>query len=1001
MKLYDYHQDLHTLHVNTLPSRAYYVPYSHTEPARRDVREESDRFISLNGEWRFRYYESVEDLPDDFLSEDQTPDTIPVPSVWQMHGYDRHQYTNVRYPIPYDPPYVPVQNPCAVYMRPFTLEDEGECRRTIVFEGVDSCFYLWINGSFVGYSQVSHSTSEFEITEYVHPGENTVAVLVLKWCDGTYLEDQDKFRMSGIFRDVYLLRREMRHIWDYFVRSRLSPDYTSADVHVDLELRGACQDSHAVYYYLYDPQGDAVANGRTYENSFDIHLDNISLWNAENPSLYTLVMRHDGERIVEFVGLREICVRDRVVRLNGQNIKFRGVNRHDSDPVVGPAVDENHMLRDLVMMKQHNFNAIRTSHYPNSPLFPRLCDRYGFYLVAEADLECHGVVFHDGEYSEAEYNRIAQDPEFEEAILDRVQRCVMRDKNRPSVVIWSMGNESGMGANFHEALRWTKAFDPTRLTHYERASFPPPGEEINHDNLDLYSRMYPSVEEIDRYFEENRIDKPYVLCEYAHAMGNGPGDMENYYRCFERHDGHCGGFVWEWCDHAVDMGRTPEGRRRYNYGGDFGDFPNDGNFCMDGLVYPDRRPHMGLLECKNVNRPVRIREINLQAGQFAVRNALDFTVLNEHVRLSYAVRQNGREIYRAFVPEEQLNIPPHEEREIQLPMPQLHGPFAVYFEATQRYDRPLVPAGHVLGYEQLGRQKLSLPERQEGLLALETWEDAGTIGLRGENFRYVFNKQSACFGILNYDQLHLLHMPMHFNIWRAPTDNDRTICEEWRRFGYDRAIPRVYESKLELGDEAVITARFSLGAVYLPNIAAGTVVWRVHMNGVIDCSVSLKKRDGAPPLPRFGLRMMLPSAVDRVRYFGYGPYESYKDKHRASVKHLFVSTVRAQHEDYIRPQENGSHWNCDYVRLMGPLGGMEVVGEEFSFNVSQYTQEELAEKAHNFELRPSGNTVFCLDYCQNGIGSNSCGPKLNPRYAMPDEFTFNFSLMPFSGSGEE
>lgn len=1001
MKLPAYHEDLHTLHVNTLPNRAYYIPYSHSDDARRDVRAESDRFTSLNGEWRFRYFDSLLDLPEDFLSDDQPMDAIPVPSVWQTHGYNRHQYTNIRYPIPFDPPRVPVMNPCGLYMRSFDLNEEGDCRRTIVFEGVDSCFYLWINDRFVGYSQISHSTSEFDITEYVRPGENRVAVLVLKWCDGTYLEDQDKLRTSGIFRDVYLLRREPRHIFDYFVTTRLSGDYRSADIRVQYEMRGASAENHAVYYYLYDPQGDSVANGRTYDGAFEIHLDSAQLWNAENPNLYTLVMRCGSERIAEFVGLREIVVRDRVVRINGQNVKFRGVNRHDSDPVVGPAVDENHMLRDLVLMKQHNINAIRTSHYPNSPLFTRMCDRYGFYLIAEADLECHGVVFYNGEYDNADYDRIAQDPEFGEAILDRVQHSVIRDKNRPCVVIWSMGNEAGMGANFHEALRWTKAYDPTRLTHYERASYPPPGEEINHDNLDLYSRMYPYIDEIDRYFEENIIDKPYILCEYCHAMGNGPGDLENYFRCFDRHDGHCGGFVWEWCDHAVDMGRTADGRRRYYYGGDFGEFPHDGNFCMDGLVYPDRRPHTGLKEFKNVNRPARVREINLQTGQFAVRNMLDFTPLNEHIRMTYAVRQGGRDIYRGQVGEELLDIPPHEEREITLYLPPTGTqPFAVYFEMTQRYDRPLVPAGHVLGYEQLGRQKFAPAERPEGLLALEAREDARTIAVRGENFRYVFNKLSGCFDVINYDQLHLLQVPMHFNIWRAPTDNDMYIAKEWRRYGYDRAIPRVNSVRLEMGEEAVITAEFSLGAVYLPNIAEGTAVWRVHMNGRIDGSIRLKKRDNAPALPRFGLRIQLPAAVTAVRYFGYGPFESYKDKHRASVKHLYQTTAAAMHEDYIRPQENGSRWNCDYVSLRGPLGGLDVTGEEFSFNVSPYTQEELAAKAHNFELEPCGNTVFCLDYRQNGIGSNSCGPELNSHYAMPDAFTFNFALQPVSSDEE-
>ena len=997
MKLPVYYEDAHALHVNTLPNRAYYVPFSSEEAAVSQPRGESDRFQLLSGEWRFRFFESVNDLPEDLLDWDQPLDTIPVPSVWQNHGYDRHQYTNVAYPFPYDPPHVPVDNPCGLYMRAFDIDDVPGSRRTLVFEGVDSCFYVWINGRFVGYSQISHSTSEFDVTDFVVPGENRVAVLVLKWCDGSYFEDQDKFRTSGIFRDVYLLRREHRHIRDYFVRTRLNESRTAADITVELEMAGDSLENHSVHYRLYDAQGYQLVRGRTYENRIDIHVDDITLWSAENPYLYTLVLRHTDEYIAEPVGLREICVRDQVVYINGQNVKFRGVNRHDSDPVVGPAVDEAHMLRDLRVMKAHNINAIRTSHYPNSPLFTRLCDRYGFYVIGEADVECHGVVVHGGPYDPEYYNQLAVDPDYEEAIVDRVQHSVIRDKNRPCVVIWSMGNESGHGRNFDAALKWTKEYDPSRLTHYERASFPPAGEEINQTHLDLYSRMYPSTEEIDQYFEEGKIGKPYILCEFAHAMGNGPGDAENYFRCFERHDGHCGGFVWEWCDHAVDMGYTADGRKRYFYGGDFGEFPHDGNFCMDGLVYPDRTPHTGLKEYKNVNRPARIAEVDICAGQFRVRNYLDFTVLNEYLEISYAVRANGEVVYRGMVPDEQLAIAPHESGEITLAMPApLPRHFAVYFEMIQKYDRPLTPAGHLLGVEQLGRQQFAAPERPEGVLAMEVTEDHRFVGIRGENFRYVFNKRTGCFDILNYDQLHLMDKPMALNIWRAPTDNDRNLRNEWAEFGYNRAIPRVYDVRVERGDTVLIQADFSIGALSLPNICAGTLTWRVRMNGRIEGEIAVKVQQGAPALPRFGIRMFLPKAMDRVEYFGYGPYESYVDKHRASTKHLYQSTVAGQYEGYLKPQENGSHWNCDYVRVYGPLGGLEAVGEEFSFNVSPYTQEELTRKAHAFEVEPDGTTVFCLDYRQNGIGSNSCGPKLKPRYAMPSEFTFTFALQPVS-----
>ena len=998
MKLPKYYEDPHTLHVNTLPNRAYYVPFSDRMAVMRDIRTESDRFLSLNGQWQFKYFDSIMDLPEDFLTAEMRMDTIPVPSVWQMRGYDRHQYTNWRYPFPYDPPHVPVENPCGLYRRTFRLGDEENSRRTIVFEGVDSCFYVWINGEFVGYSQVSHSTSEFDITDFVHPGLNDIAVLVLKWCDGSDLEDQDTFRMSGIFRDVYSLRREQRHLWDYFVHTRLSGDRRSAVIRVELQYRGTDPSaSHHTHYYLYDAGGDRIDDGRAYGEAFEIQLNDITLWNAEYPYLYTLVLRYNNECMMETVGLREIRIENGVVKLNGQAIKFRGVNRHDSDPVLGCAVGEEEMLKDLVMMKHFNFNAIRTSHYPNSPLFARMCDRYGFYLLAEADMECHGVVFQHGKYDEKYYNLLAQDPEYAEAIMDRVQRCVIRDKNRPSILIWSMGNESGMGRNFHEALRWTKEYDPSRLTHYERASFPPEGEYINQAHLDLYSRMYPAVEEIDKYFKENKVGKPYILCEYTHAMGNGPGDAESYFRCFERHDGHCGGFVWEWCDHAIDMGLTSDGRRKYCYGGDFGDYPNDGNFCMDGLVYPDRRPHTGLYELKNVNRPARITEVDLAAGVFRIRNYLDFTTLNDIVEITYTVRANGEDLYSAKVPDDQLSIAPHARNDIYLKLPEnLPKLFAVYFEMRQKYDRPLTPAGHVLGYEQIGRQKYPMPEQPEGVLGLQVEEANRGIVIRGENFRYMIDKLSGGLEMINYDQLHMMKKPMVFNIWRAPTDNDRFIAEKRRQYGYDRAETRIYDIAVETGDEAVIRADFSLGAPGLPVIARGKIEWRVHMSGRIDAKIDVKSREDAPQLPRFGVRMMVPAVMNQIRYFGFGPFESYSDKHRASVKHMYESSVDAQHEDYIRPQENGSHWNCDYVCVHGMLGGLDVYGDEFSFNVSRYSQEELARKAHNYELEPVDGVILCLDYCQAGIGSNSCGPALSENFMLPREFCFAFRIMPYS-----
>ena len=717
MQKLHFHENLETLHVGTLPNHAYFIPHGSRESALTLRRTESDRFKLLSGEWDFTFYKSVLDLPEDFLTL-PAEGKIPVPAVWQYHGYDSHQYTNVLFPIPFDPPYVPAENPCGLYTHRFEMTKADGERRTLCFEGVDSCMYVWLNGEFVGYSQVSHSTSEFDITDLAKDGENELKVLVLKWCDGTYFEDQDKFRMSGIFRDVYVLTREKVHLTDYTIRTILSEDMKSAELNVAFEMSGEAE----IACEVLDAEGIVIAEGKAEGGVFACELKEPKLWSAESPVLYTLVIRCGGEWMAEEVGVRDVRVKDGVILLNGQNIKFRGVNRHDSDPFVGPAVTEKELLRDLEVMKLHNVNAIRTSHYPNAPEFLRMCDRCGFYIIDEADIECHGVVLMDGGWK-GKYAHLANDPAYAHCFMDRVQRCVIRDKNRTSVVMWSMGNESGHGVCMDACIEWTKKYDPTRLTHYERASFPPQGLAFNEEYLDTYSRMYASVKAIDAYFEQFEtgvpaengtrteyvapaiLNKPYVLCEYCHAMGNGPGDLEDYFQCIERHPGHSGGFIWEWCDHAIYMGKTVDGRPKYFYGGDFGEFPNDGNFCMDGLVYPDRTPHTGLLEFKNVMRPARISAVDLAKGCFEVWNLYDFTTLCDAVEIRYTLRRGGQDIGNGMVDPAQLKIAPHQRAKITIDDPGLAVPdTAVYFETILKNGSALVPAGYVVGTEQVGEQ---------------------------------------------------------------------------------------------------------------------------------------------------------------------------------------------------------------------------------------------------------------------------------------------------------
>ena len=1002
-----YHENLSTLHVGTLPNHAYFIPHASRESALTRRRENSERFKLLSGEWDFTYYASALDLPEDFLAIPARA-AIPVPSVWQFHGYDRHQYTNVLYPIPFDPPYVPAENPCGLYARRFDLNKAADQRYTLCFEGVDSCAYVWLNGQFVGYSQVSHSTTEYDITDFAADGENELQVLVLKWCDGTYFEDQDKFRMSGIFRDVYVLTRDAAHVFDYTVRTELSADHAGAQLSVSFDAPGAQQ----IACELLDAEGRLLAAGQAQGGCFVCGIDKPQLWSAESPYLYTLVIRCGGEWICEEVGVREIHVENGVIRLNGQNIKFRGVNRHDSDPFVGPAVGEREMLRDLEVMKLHNVNAIRTSHYPNAPEFLRMCDRYGFYIIDESDIESHGVVFKDGGWK-GDYNHLANDPTYAACFMDRVQRCVVRDKNRPSVVIWSMGNESGHGVCIDACIEWTKKYDPTRLTHYERASFPPEGMAFNETYLDTYSRMYPSVWAIDAYFEQQRtgvaitgdrrnyvapgvLNKPYILCEYCHAMGNGPGDLEDYFQCIERHDGHAGGFIWEWCDHAIYMGRTEDGRPKFYYGGDFGEFPHDGNFCMDGLVYPDRTPHTGLVEFKNVMRPARIRAVDMEKGVFEVWNLYDFTTLGDAVYLRYTLRRGGQDVGGGVVDPQQLAVAPHARAQIEIPDPGLAVPgTAVYFETIRRSGYGFLPAGHVVGTEQVGEQAYAPAFAPADGGEILVSEDSRRIVIRNAHFRYEYDKQRVQFNQMTAGGYALLDQPLAFNIWRAPTDNDRNVRRQWSDFGYDRAVPRGYETTVETTAEGcTLTTRFAVGAIFVRNLVEGTVTWTIARSGAVTVSVRADVREGMPFLPRFGLRLFLPRAMDGVEYFGFGPQESYVDKRRASSLHLYGTTVAAMHEDYLKPQENGSHYGCTYAQVSGPDARLSVVGDPFSFSASPYTQEELTHKMHAYEIEPCGSTVLCVDALMAGIGSNSCGPELDEAYRPGTKIDFTWTIIP-------
>lgn len=981
------------LHEGVEANRAYYIPYFAHKPEDVKHRMDSDRVTLLSGEWGFRYFKDAEEYEACMQEEYVELEDMEVPSVWQTHGYDKHQYTNVRYPIPYDPPFVPDENPCALYSRDVEMHLQAGFSYHLNFEGVDSAYFVWVNGKFVGFSGVPHSTSEFDVTEQLIDGINNFEVLVFKWSSGTYAEDQDKFRMSGIFRDVYLLARPENYVRDFTVVTKVSG--SDAVVEVALEMAGKADVNYVLTY-----DGETVSNGSARDDRIVIEIADAHLWNAETPELYELILMTDQEKIATRVGLRSICVENKVVKLNGTPIKFRGVNRHDSSPINGFAVTYEEMLRDLILMKQHNINAIRTSHYPNSPYFYELCDELGFYVIDEADCEMHGTITAYGDDLPGYKNILADGEMYKKTIMDREQRLVYRDKNRPCVVIWSLGNESGYGIGFIEGARWIKSYDPTRLVHYEGAwgawaGWPSEDAGMDISCLDLYSRMYPHTADVKAYLELESNTKPLILCEYIHAMGNGPGDAEDYQQLIDQYDNFCGGFVWEWCDHAIYMGKTIYGKEIYHYGGDFGEAVHDGNFCMDGLVYSDRTPHTGLKEYKNVIRPIRALEYDAEKNAVLLHNQKAFQNTEDFACVDCIYMVDGVDVWEERL--DCVNIPAGEEKWVQLPGEVPEGNLVqIMLLYTASQDTLCMEYGDELGFDQItvkDDMKAAF-EPEHGEISIE--EDVRTITVRGEEFCHRFDKRTAALMQLCRDNESLLAKPAQWNLWRAPLDNDMNSKKQLIARGFDRMTVKVYDiSAVKTEGLVRVSALLSLSAVVSARLFEVKVEYLIDAQGRVEISGHMRKTsDDLPDAPRFGLRFFLRSGMEQVEYLGYGPTESYIDKHHACWMGRFAETVDSLHEDYIKPQENGSHWNTRELTVSDAHAALTVTGEGFSFNASHYTQEELTAKKHNYELEKIPETVLCIDFAHAGVGSNSCGPKLLEKYHVPKEMDFHCILEP-------
>ena len=999
--LNEYHEDISKLHVNMMKRRSYYIPFVDTNEALTvKDRNKQNNFFSLNGKWKFNYFNSLQLIKEvNDINEINFPTTMEVPSVWQVNGYDYNQYTNVKYPIPYNPPFVPKDNPCAVYQKEFDFKISPEkYDYNINFEGVDSCFYFWINGTFVGYSQISHSISEFDITPLLVNGKNTITVLVLKWCDGTYFEDQDKFRMSGIFRDVYILKRAKSRILDYKVIPTIN--VLDKEGKISVEILSTIGNPN-IKYTLINPNNDKISSGNIENNNLQIDIKDIELWSAESPSLYTLLLETENEVIKERIGMREVKIENAVLKINNVPIKLKGVNHHDSSPTKGYVVAYDDLILDLKLMKECNINSIRASHYPKSPIFYELCDEYGFYVMNEADIETHGVVELYGKGYLDNYNMIADDKTYENVIIDRIDSSIVPFKNRSCIFMWSLGNESGFGVNFESGAKYAKELDTTRPVHYEGAYYASKERKNDFSNLDVISRMYPSLEEIEDYFK-NGIDKPFILCEYAHAMGNGPGGLIEYDDLIQNHDEFAGAYVWEWCDHAILIHESEDGKKAYGYGGDFGEENHDGNFCVDGLVYPDRKPHTGLLEYKNINRPIRALEFDQANKKVKLKNMLNFTNANEVLDINYKVLLDGEVILVDKLILESLN--PQEEKWYKLNISELPvGIITILIESSIKYDHSLYKKGTILGHDQFiikneatnieSVNKLTQITNDEEKLNVE--ESINKIKITNSRLTYVYNKNTGTFEFIESLGEVFIDNPLEFVIWRSPTDNDRKIKNDWIEAGFNQITTYVYNTEIkEYSNKLEIVSFLSLIPTYREKVVDVTVTWTIYPCGLINCNIEANKNMKTPYLPRFGVELKLNKSYENVNYFGFGPYENYIDKNSSCYLGRFNSKVSEMHEDYIKPQENGSHHFCREVSINNNSGKLYILSEnDFAFNASHFSIYQLTNTSHNFDLNEENFTYLIVDYKQSGIGSNSCGPDLPEEYRLNEEkFSYNFYL---------
>lgn len=1019
---FKFHKSLDTLHVNCEKPRAYFIPFESEKKAVADNRADSARFISLCGEWNFKHCKNEYELGD-FLSKDFNTegfDKMGVPRSWQTvtdKGYDVPNYTNVRYPFPFNPPHVPADNPCALYSREIALlNDLGDKEVYINFEGVDSCFYLFVNNVFAGYSQVSHSTSEINITKLLYKGINNFKVVVFKWCDGSYLEDQDKFRLSGIFREVYLLIRDKAHISDIYLRPSLTENYSEGTLKIEMQATASLEYS----YRLLSPLGKQVASGvATTDGVPEIKVDAPMLWCDEIPDLYTLIINCGEEYIAIAVGFKDLKIKNGIVYINGKKVKARGINRHDSHPILGAATPLAHMTEDLYILKRHNINTVRTSHYPNDPRFAGLCDKLGFYLIDEADIETHGAsVVNYWDY-------FTDSDEWTEAFLDRCERLFERDKNHACIIMWSVGNEMGVGKNQAKAYDYFHARQPECIVHcedfsrrhaiYKLGYGDPAKQPVNNvyrdqKCCDISSYMYWAPKECKEYYLDKKLmkDIPLFLCEYAHAMGVGPGDLKAYWDLIYSNDRFFGGCVWEFCDHSVAMGNDIYNNPKYVYGGDFNEPVHDVNFCVDGMVFPDRRPSSGMLEYKQVLAPFKITEADINEGSFRLKNMKFFTGLEDY-SLYWSFCREGKLLKQGFIPSPAIKAGMSKKLYIDLSGIDKSMGGELNISMRQNTATPWADAAYEVGSHQISfaAEHADKPTVLDSIFdnkELSVWAKDDVIVKAGETI-YTFGKLSGCLESIVDNGREMLASAITPTVWRAPTDNDRKLKKNWEEMGYCAPVIDCHSFEVvEISDkQAILKSKLTMSKHALAPFLRIDITYTVYAEGGVRIDTVADRGQyafdkEASQFPRFGFEFRMPEHNERVEYFGRGPVESYEDMNNASSLGRYVTTASDNFTHYIRPQENGAHvstrWAC--VSNLSGHGLLALcVDKPFSFNCCHYTSKQLSQTLHDYELTPLKETVVNIDYRNAGIGSASCGPTLEPQFRITEQtMKFSFRLLP-------